>query len=181
MSEESMKCVKPALLLTLLAATVAPPSLALESDSKQPIYIEADSATHDDAKGETLYIGNVHTTQGSLELYADRMTVYQKAGKTDKIIAYGNPVRIKQTPEPGKPNSHGTGQRADYFPDTGILILLDKALAWQGENIEKSDRVASDRIEYDTRHSLMKAGHPSGRDTRVHVTLPPEEKTKEGE
>ncbi len=152
-------------------------ALALESDSSQPINIEADAATYDEAKGETIYTGNVHTTQGSLDVLADKMIVYQKSGKTEKIVAFGKPAKLKQTPEPGKPDWHGLGQRAEYFPDTGILILYDNALAWQGEKADTSDRVASDRIEYDSRNSVMKAGTPSAAGSRrVHVTLQPENK-----
>jgi lipopolysaccharide export system protein LptA len=175
-----MKCAKSALPLLLLLGLLAPPAGALESDAKQPIYIEADTATYDEAKGETVYIGNVRTTQGSLEVFGDRMIVLQKNGKTEKIISYGNPTRIKQTPEPGEADWHGTGQRAEYFPDTGILILYDNALAWRGDHPDGSDRVASDRIEYDSRRSVMKAGVPSGgTGKRVRVTMQPQEGTSE--
>lgn len=168
---ESMKCIKSLLLLLTLSMSAS--IAALESDSKQPMYIEADTATYDQGKGETVYIGNVHTKQGSLEVYSDKMIVYQKEGKTDKIVAFGNPARLKQTPEPNKPDWHGTGQRAEYFPDTGLLVLYDNALAWQGEKSEESNRVASDRIEYDSRKSVMKAGTPTSGGKRVHVTLQP--------
>lgn len=184
MYEESMKPFRKAasdratrslrLLMLLWISLIPSWSAALDSDSDQPINIEADSATYDEGKGETVYTGNVHTTQGSLEVFSDKMIVYQKAGKTEKIVAFGNPARLKQTPEPGKPDWHGTGQRAEYFPDTGILILYDNALAWQGDKADTSDRVASDRIEYDSRKSMMKAGTPSGSSRRVRVTLQPE-------
>lgn len=157
-------------LLALILASLAQPSLALDSDARQPINIESDTAVHDDAKGETIYSGNVKTVQGSLEVYADHMTVYQKNGKTERIVATGNPVRLKQTPEGGREDMHGTSQRADFFPDTSIIILLDTATVWQGDRKDSSDRVASDRIEYDTRKSLMRAG---GGGKRAHVTIQP--------
>ena len=162
-----------------LIAAASGTAHALDSDAQQPIYIESDSALHDDGKGETIYSGNVKTVQGSLEVYADHMTVYQKNGKTDKIIATGNPVRLKQTPEGGREDMHGTSQRADYFPDTSILILLDNATVWQGDKKDRSDRVSSDRIEYDTKKALMRAGSAGTSGKRVHVTLQPSgEKSK---
>jgi lipopolysaccharide export system protein LptA len=169
-----MKCVKaslPYVLVSLLSAQ----ALALDSDSKQPMYIEADSATHDEGKGETVYIGNVRFTQGSIETQSDKMIVYQKDGKTQKVVNFGKPTRIKQKPEPDKPDWHGVGQRAEYYPDTGVLILFEDAMAWQGENPNDSDRVTSDRIEYDSRLSVMKAGTPNRGGKRVHVTIHPEE------
>jgi lipopolysaccharide export system protein LptA len=154
---------------------------ALETDSKQPIYIEADAATYDEKKELTVYTGNVHYQQGSIESWSDRMEVYQKDGKTDKVINFGNPTRLKETPEPDKADWHGVGLRSEYYPETRLLILFDNAMAWQGAVAEKSDRVTSERIEYDIEHSIMKAGVPtksgelaaSGK--RVHVTIEPAE------
>ena len=151
---------------------------ALDSDSSQPMYIESDTAVHDESKGETTYSGSVKTTQGSLDVFADHMTVYQKNSKTDKIVATGNPVRIKQTPEGSKDDMHGTSRRADYFPNSNTIILLESATVWQGNSKDASDRVSSDRIEYDTRRSLMKAGSNSGEGKRVHVTIQPSNKTE---
>lgn len=165
--------------LPLMLSGVAGPALALDSDSKQPMYIEADTATYDEGKGQTIYTGNVRFTQGSLESQSDKMVVYQKDGKTDRIETFGKPARVKQTPEAGKPPWNGIGQRAEFFPETGILVLHEKAMAWQGEQPETSDRVTSERIEYDSKNSVMKAGLPSNRGDRVRVTLQPEK--NEGE
>lgn len=152
------------------------PALALDSDSKQPMYIESDTATYDEKKGETVYTGSVKATQGSLEALGDKMIIYQKNGKTDKLVIYGNPAKLKQTPNPGKEDMHGTGQRAEYFPDTGILILYEKAMTWEGPDPAKSEHtVTSDRIEYDTRNSLYKAGSARSGGKRVHVTILPKE------
>ncbi|HYE37902.1 lipopolysaccharide transport periplasmic protein LptA [Methylocaldum sp.] len=148
-------------------------AFALDSDSKQPIYIEANTATYDEKKGETVYTGDVKATQGSLEVQGDQMTVYQKGGQTEKVVVTGKPTRLKQTPEGGKEDIHGTSQRADYFPETGILILYDKALVWQGQN-----STASDIIEYDTKNALFKAGSPSTGSKRVHVKMQPKEKSE---
>jgi len=148
--------------------------MGLDSDSKQPMYIEADTATYDEGKGQTIYTGNVRFSQGSLESMSDKMIVYQKDGKTDRIETFGNPTRVRQTPEVGKPPWNGLGQRAEFFPDTGILVLHEKAMAWQGDKPENSDRVTSERIEYDSQKSVMKAGLPTSRGDRVHVTIQPE-------
>jgi lipopolysaccharide export system protein LptA len=154
------------------------PAAALDSDSKQPMYIEANTASYDEKKGITIYTGDVKATQGSLEVLGDQMTVYQVNGKTDKIVILGKPAKLKQTPEGGKEDMHGIGQRADYFPETGILILYDKASVWEGDDPAKSEHlVNSDRIEYDTRNALFKAGNASTGSKRVHVKLQSKEDT----
>lgn len=159
---------------SILLAIACLPAYALEDDSKQPMYIEADTATYDESKGITEYHGNVHYTQGSIESLSEKMVVYQKDGRTERVETFGNPTRIKQTPEPGKPDWHGVGQRSEYFPDTGLLVLHDKAMAWQGADPDSSNRITSELIQYDSRNSVMKAGLPKGRGDRVRVTLQPE-------
>ncbi len=154
--------------LGLLAAVLSVSSRALDSDSKEPIYIEADRATYDETTGETVYIGNVQATQGSLVVNSDQMTVYQKDGVTQKVVALGKPVRLKQTPEGGGDDMTGTSARAEYFPEEGLLILLDKAVVIQGNITTESDR-----IEYDSAKGLAKAGSASSNTKRVHVTIQP--------
>ena len=190
MCEESMKykpndnrlrlfCAPSALrtgLLALLAALAAPELPALEDDSKQPMYIESDTATYDEKKGETVYTGRVKATQGSLEVSGDKMVVFQTKGKTERIAVWGNPARIKQTPSPGKEDNHGLGQRGEFFPETGIMILYEKAMTWEGPNPETSEHtVKSERIEYDTKNSIYKAGSAKSGGKRVHVTIQPKE------
>ncbi|MGZ8217531.1 lipopolysaccharide transport periplasmic protein LptA [Methylomagnum sp.] len=170
----------PSVALALLCALAPQPVLALDSDSKQPMYIESDTATYDEKKGETVYTGSVKATQGSLEAVGDKMIMYQVNGKTDKIVIWGNPTKIKQTPEGGKEDTHGKGQRAEYFPDTGILILYEKAMTWEGPDPAKSEHlVTSERIEYDTRNALYKAGGSHSGGKRVHVTILPKEDESE--
>lgn len=171
MSVENMTCART---IGVFALSCLWPALSfgLSSDAKQPIYIEADTATYDEATGQTVYIGNVRSTQGSMVVDSDKMIVFQKGGKTEKVVATANPVRLKQTPDGGKEDIHGTGQRAEYFPDTGILILYDKAVVWQG-----GDSTESDRIEYDSRKNFVKAGDPKSNKSRVHVKLQPKAET----
>jgi lipopolysaccharide export system protein LptA len=149
-----------------VVAAASLPAQALDSDSKEPIYIESDRATYDENTGETVYIGNVQATQGSLVVNSDQMTVYQKEGTTEKVVAIGKPVRLKQTPEGGGEDINGTSARAEYFPEQNLLILLDQAVVIQG-NIT----TASDRIEYDSVKGVAKAGSPNSNTKRVHVTI----------
>lgn len=173
MSVENMTCARRAPIGIIALACLWPSlSFGLSSDAKQPIYIEADTATYDEATGQTIYIGHVRSTQGSLIVDSDKMIVFQKGGKTEKVVATANPVRLKQTPDGGKEDIHGTGQRAEFFPETGILILYDKAVVWQG-----GDSTESDRIEYDSHKNFVKAGDPQSNKSRVHVKLAPKAET----
>lgn len=152
------------------------PVMALTSDSKQPMLIESDDMIYDEGKGETVYTGNVKATQGSLEVTGEKMIINQQKGESDQMIMFGKPARLKQTPDGGGPDNHGLGDRADYFPDSGILILNGNAMTWEGPSPESSEHtVKSDHIEYDTKNSIYKAGTPKTAKHRVHVRVLPKE------
>ena len=165
-----------ALFMQAALTLFTPVASALTSDSKQPMLIESDDMIYDEGKGETVYTGNVKATQGSLEVTGEKMIINQQKGESDQMIMFGKPARLKQTPDGGGPDNHGLGDRADYFPDSGILILNGNAMTWEGPSPETSEHtVKSDHIEYDTKNSIYKAGTPKSAKHRVHVRVLPKE------
>ncbi|MEY2697144.1 MAG: hypothetical protein RL333_1282 [Pseudomonadota bacterium] len=165
-----------ALIIQAALTLFTPMASALTSDSKQPMLIESDDMIYDEGKGETVYTGNVKATQGSLEVTGEKMIINQQKGESDQMIMFGKPARLKQTPDGGGPDNHGLGDRADYFPDSGILILNGNAMTWEGPSPETSEHtVKSDHIEYDTKNSIYKAGTPKSAKHRVHVRVLPKE------
>ncbi|MGH8558456.1 MAG: lipopolysaccharide transport periplasmic protein LptA [Methylococcales bacterium] len=167
-----MMRAKASLFLALFFGLTAP-ARALESDSHQPIYIEADSATYDDNTGVSVYTGKVEITQGSMLLNSDKLVVYTEERKPYKFVATGDPVTFKQTPKPGAEDVHGRALTAEYYTDTELLVMIEKAVVWQGK-----DTYASERIEYDRKHAIVKAGQASSNGKRVHITLHPKEEKK---
>lgn len=158
------------------------PSMALSSDSKQPMLVESDDMIYDEGKGETVYTGNVKATQGSLEVTGEKMIVSQPKGEPSQMIMFGKPAKLKQSPDGGGPDNHGMGERADYYPDTGTLILNGNAMTWEGPTPETSQHtVKSEHIEYDTKNSIYKAGTPKSGTHRVHVRVLPKEATESKE
>lgn len=142
------------------------------NEAKEPIYIESDAATYDEKTGKSIYTGNVQVTQGALRLNSSRLVVHTSesdANKVQKFVATGNPVHLKQTPADGKDDIRGISQIAEYHIDESKLILLEKAEVWQGE----STHTTSERIEYDTKNSIVTAGEKNSSSKRVHVTLHP--------
>jgi lipopolysaccharide export system protein LptA len=167
MSEENMNRISLYLLLINLAI-IGMPGLAAETDSDEPVYIEANSATYNDSTGESVYIGDVIVTQGRMRMTSDKLVIHMTDKQVEKIVATGNPVRFKQEETEDKEEVRGKAQQAEYYVNEDRLLLLDKAVVWQGGNT-----YASDRIEYDRKNMLVKAGKPSSGSQRVHVTLNP--------
>lgn len=153
--------------------TYSPFSLALKGDSDQPIYIDSNTATYDDRKGVSIYIGNVVTTQGSMKMYSDELIIYIKDGDVSKMVATGKPVRFRQKPEKGKKDITGHSLKAEYYPKKTLLVLIKEAVVKQGDN-----EYASDLIKYDSKNAIVKAGGKATDIKRVHVIITPKGKGK---
>lgn len=141
---------------------------SLSSDKNKPVEVEADDFLLDDAKKITTYSGNVIITQGSMEIKADKVTIYGARGKTDKVIAIGTPVKFKQQPDGKQDLIRGEAQRFEYLVTKNTLTLLDKATLWQGQST-----FSSDKIVYDSKKSIVKAGEKKSGSKRVKITLEP--------
>lgn len=166
-----MFSTKRPLLLALLTGLLGPlPSQALESDRDQPMRLEADSVSIDDASGVSLYEGNVVITQGSLKLWADRLWIHRRNGETEKIVSEGNPTRFRQLLDGDGEEVRGQALRAEFFIDRDELLLYDNALLEQGP-----DQFRSDRILYNRASAQVKAGTSAKGTQRVQVIIEPRE------
>ena len=160
MGWQGIVCARPscwlmaAALFALLSAT---PAGALTTDREKPIEIEADSAEADDAKGITIYRGDVIITQGTLRITGSQVTIHYGDGNDfEKMITLGKPARFRQLPD-GQEDDEQNYQRAsasrmEYYKEQDLIVLLGNAIYGQG-----GDQVAADRIEYDSKNSRMKA------------------------
>ncbi|MEM6580303.1 MAG: lipopolysaccharide transport periplasmic protein LptA [Pseudomonadota bacterium] len=148
------------------------PSLvqALPGDRDQPIRITADTAIRDEKQGFTVYTGNVHMIQGSLDIVADELTIYHETQEADKIVAIGNPARMKQRPQINEPMVRARAQVIEYFKIEDRVHLKDNAYITRDDG----SSVTGDSIDYYITEELVKADSersPDGR--RVEVVIPP--------
>ena len=145
-------------------------AFALENDSEQPVYIDSDKAVYDEKKDISTYTGNVHATQGSINIDGDQLVVYMKNGNIEHLVSTGNPSHFRQLPEVGKEEMFGEGLINEFYPDKNLLIFKKNASVWQGDA-----KQSSDYIEYDTKLSLLKAGEhaETGDGKRVHSVIKP--------
>lgn len=186
-----MNLPRTELLLLLLALGAAPAAYALTTDREQPIEIEADSADVDDVEKVTIYKGDVVITQGTLRITGEHVTIrYDANGDFSELVSLGvpgTPARFRQLPD-GKTDAEANYQRAhasrmEYYKDKDTIVLLGNAVYGQG-----GDRVAADRIDYDSKTSQMKARtmtadankDAGGKDKpskgRVRITIQPKSK-----
>ena len=156
-------------LALLLGAVVAPGVHALPDDREQPIHITADKAVRDEKRGMTVYSGNVHMRQGSMELEADSLTIFHDAENADQIIARGAPAKMRQRPEIEAELVHAHAGIITYFK------LEDRVLLERDARVEQEgDLVTGDSIDYLIGQQLITAeSDKSEGGEKVFVVLQP--------
>lgn len=100
---------------------------ALPDDSNQPISIIADTAIKDDKLGLTIYEGNVSITQGSLNILADKVTIFIVKQQVTKMVAIGTPASFKQQPNLGEKDVIAKADTIDYFIIDKKITLTENA------------------------------------------------------
>lgn len=157
------------LLLGLVASAVAGVVHALPDDRNQPIHINADKALRDEVEGVTIYSGNVELVQGSMELDADKLTIYHNTDVADEIIAEGRPAKMRQRPELDKGIVHAHARVITYFKNEDrVHLQTDARIEQEGSVVE------GDAIDYFIAKQVITAESDQSReDARVNVVIPP--------
>ncbi|MDD3609092.1 MAG: lipopolysaccharide transport periplasmic protein LptA [Halothiobacillaceae bacterium] len=157
---------RPVSSLALLLLLALPAAWAGKADRSQPIEVEADSKSTDYKAGIGVYTGKVIIVQGSLRATADKATLYLKEGQLDRAVLEGKPVTYREMDDKGQ-WLEAEARQVDYFAARGELILTGQARVSRA-----GDVMTSERIEYDQKAEVLKAGRGDGQD-RVHITLQP--------
>jgi lipopolysaccharide export system protein LptA len=166
--------VKSGMICLVLQLTICLPGYALESDKDQPMHLEADSLSVDEASGVVLYEGSVEITQGSLKMWADRLWIHRHKGKTGKLICEGSPVRFRQLPDKGGEEVRGQARRVEIHEQRNELLLIDEASLEQGSN-----SFSSDRIIYNREKAVVRAGGSAQGKQRVQVVIEPRKQSSQ--
>ncbi len=165
---------------------LAPGAPALESDSDQPINIEADSAVMDDSEGVAVYEGRVVVTQGSIRILGDKVKVHlNDANGFDRAYITGGPARFRQLPEDKEEYIKAEARTIEYLAEENLLHLIEAARITQG-----GDLFSGERIDYDTaRHRVKARGSTATADAgdgegdgerRVRITFQPKKNGEGG-
>ena len=158
-------------LLRLAAALCCWPlsAAALPEDRHQAIEIQSREAVREEAKGLTVYSGDVTITQGSIRIDADRVTVHSEGSDITRIVCIGRPARYRQQPEPDSGLVIASGNTIQYDLGTDVILLTGNASLEQDEAT-----LSGERIEYDLKQEVIRAtgGDESGTE-RIRMVIPP--------
>lgn len=143
--------VSLAAMLALAAAS--PTGRALSTDREEPILIEANAAEADNQRRVTIYRGDVVITQGTLRITGDTVWIYyDESSNIEKLVSVGTPARFRQLPDGKQDFQNANATRMEYYTDEDTIVMTGDAYYGEGPN-----RVAAERIVYDSRNGRMKA------------------------
>jgi lipopolysaccharide export system protein LptA len=147
------------LLSMMLAGTV----LAERADRDQPVNLEADRATVQDANKLATFTGNVVLTQGTLVIRADKMTVKEDANGFQYATAFGNLVSFRQKRDGKDEYVEGWSERMEYDGKADKVQLFKKARLRRGQ-----DEVHGDYISYDAVNEFFQVNGSGETSTQTH-------------
>jgi len=157
--------------VVMLFVLVCDPATALESDQQQKIYIESDELEIDELSGESEYRGKVSFTRGSIHLTADKARMIEKQGELQKMLAWGEPVHLRQQREAERGETRAVAKRMEYLTEGDRLFLYGEAHLWQEGN-----EFSGDVIEYHLADEKVVARGDQSQSGRVHIIIEPKTK-----
>lgn len=155
----------PVARVALLALGLLAPAMlfALPTDREQPIEVEADRLEVREQENLSIYEGNVHLVQGSLEIRSERLVIhFNEASELILMEMSGAPARFRQLDNAGE-EMRGQGLRINYVESEALLELIEAArFSHAGDTIE------GERIRINTETNSIEA---SGGESEERVKM----------
>ena len=166
------------LLVILLAC--GRKAYAEKADRDQPIDLEADMVTVNDAKKISTYTGSVVLSQGTLAIQADKLIVREDKNGFQHSSSFGNPTTFRQKREGSNEYIQGSAQRIEYDGHMDKVQLYTRAWVKRGDDIVQGDYIMYDAsAEYAEviggGAQAATAENPKG---RVHAVIRPKAKNR---
>jgi lipopolysaccharide export system protein LptA len=167
-SIKSLNRAAPAFLLSLFWAIC---TMEASAQSNAPVEVVADQAEYDEASRTVTYSGNVVVTQAETWIRSSTLVVHEVGESGDGgqiIVAKGAPVRFRHLSDDDGKEVTGQSERAEYDLDKEVLTLIGNAKLNQ-----EGDTVTSDKIVYDMKTQVARAGASAQGSERVRTVIQP--------
>ncbi len=141
--------------------------MALESDRRQALEINADATEGTLGDGKAVLSGNVVIRQGSLLVKADVAEVEKVGGRVRSVVLTGKPVHLEQEiEEQGLVQAEAL--KIEYEVTTGVIALTGAVTV-----VHPQYHVSGEMLEYDMnlQHFQGNGGDGNG---RIRIELDPE-------
>jgi len=146
---------------------------ALSGDAQQPIQVEADNLEIRDKEYISVYSGNVHLIQGSLEIRSERLIIQFNQQKELVLMTMtGTPATFRQMDDEQR-ELRGQADKIEYRESDSTLLLLGNA-----RFTHVGDTIESNTIRINTKTESLQAGS-TGSDDRVRMLILPKSNGKQ--
>ena len=153
MMSQKSKCANLLRLALVWAlAGHAPASHAERADRNQPVHLEAEQVSIDDARQISTFTGRVQLIQGTMTIRGDKIVVTQGKDGLQRGTATGQPASFRQKREGFDEYVEGYGERIEYDSADATLDLFDQARMKRGQ-----DEVRGEHITYNSRTEIFQA------------------------
>jgi lipopolysaccharide export system protein LptA len=133
----------------------AAPAWADRTDRNQPMYLDADRVSIDDARQISTFDGSVRLTQGTLLISGDKIVISETADGDKHGTVTGQLAYFQQKREGLDEYIKGYGERIEYDTRNEFLELYGNASIKRAD-----DEVQGDHITYDSKTEIF---HVDGR------------------
>ncbi|MGH8183355.1 MAG: lipopolysaccharide transport periplasmic protein LptA [Rhodanobacteraceae bacterium] len=160
------------MLVLLIAFCACGLAQAKQSDTNQPININANAFAGSHDRGKITFIGNVTMDQGTFHADGAQATGYTDPNDTSqwqRVVLTGSPAHFQQTQDNGT-LVHGQAATIDYKVSENTVILTGNAVVVQ----QGRGEFHGDRLVYNTDTGEIQGTPAAG--GRVHITLQPRSK-----
>jgi lipopolysaccharide export system protein LptA len=156
------------------------PAMAEKADRDQPVRLEADKVTIDDARQIAVFEGNVVLRQGTLVIRGDRMEVRQDKEGFRFGTTWGNRAYFRQKRDGVDEYIEGWADRLEYDGRAETMKMFARAQVKRGQ-----DEVRGNFISYDAKSEFYQVmgGAKTAADAqknggRVRAIIQPKSKKK---
>lgn len=171
-----------AVLLSGIAVLLPGIAYAVPEDATKSIVITADEFEVDNNAGIGIYRGTAQVNQGTLEVLADKVTVYFVDQKIVRIIAEGQPAHYKQQIKVDESDVKADAKVITYYTAQEKLDLAGDAYLNQDGNEFQGELIKYDinAGKVDAKGSVSTSNNPAGetppKKGRVRMILQPAQK-----
>lgn len=108
----------------------------IQSDTTQPVELNADTLSVNQADGSAVFSGNVLVVQGQMRLTADELRVQYKADRSgiETLFATGKVLLVNAT-------DAAQADHAVYTIDSGDVVMTGNVLLTQGPTATSADKL----------------------------------------
>ncbi|MYD78015.1 MAG: lipopolysaccharide transport periplasmic protein LptA [Gammaproteobacteria bacterium] len=129
----------PYLLISLILGLLLSCSAAVAQENR--LTVQSDTIKYHANNGNSVFEGNVVVNRGRLNLWADRVELFQNEQENDYIVADGSPVRYIERSEDGDIITQGKSNQSIYRYDEDVIQLTGNVEFESDGNILRAHQV----------------------------------------